>query len=48
MERSQHNASETARLLRLTRPALAYRLKKHPRNPPLPLIDRLRNLRNRQ
>jgi transcriptional regulator with PAS, ATPase and Fis domain len=31
MERSQHNVSEAARLLGLTRPALAYRLKKSPR-----------------
>lgn len=30
MERSQHNVSEAARLLGLTRPALAYRLKKSP------------------
>jgi transcriptional regulator with GAF, ATPase, and Fis domain len=30
MERSQHNVSEAARLLGLTWPALAYRLKKSP------------------
>jgi DNA-binding NtrC family response regulator len=34
MERSQQNVSEAARLLGMTRPALAYRLKKSPAETP--------------
>ncbi|MNK93815.1 Bacterial regulatory protein, Fis family [compost metagenome] len=34
MERSQQNVSEAARLLGMTRPALAYRLKKSPADMP--------------
>ncbi|MOA28149.1 Arginine utilization regulatory protein RocR [compost metagenome] len=37
MRRSQQNVSEAARLLGMTRPALAYRLKKGQAEPPTPL-----------